>query len=99
MQYYPEDNQAPAARLFHSQHNFRDTYSLSWPVARDAEARTKLASLRIRPAARTTITRGEPGEWSDATRLGEPVFHCLISGHAHSKLTDLDVTAQRVLLD
>lgn len=99
MIYHPEMNEKPEPRLFDSRHNFRDSYSVSWPTDRDAEARAKLKELRIRPAFKAPIELGVPGEWSPATRLGKAVYHCLITGSSHSKLMDADITACEVLLD
>lgn len=102
MLYHPEMGEKPAPRLFDSRHNFRDSYSVSWAVDRDAEARAKMLALRIRPkktGRAEDIERGEVGEWSVASRLGKPVYHCLITGAAHTKLFDADLVAHEMLLD
>ncbi|MGN7104900.1 hypothetical protein ACTHR6_25030 [Ralstonia holmesii] len=99
MIYHPELGEEPAERLFYMEHNFRSTYSLCWLEAKDTEARAKLKELNIRPVAGTAPERGVPGEWMQATRLGVPVFHCLISRDSSDKLRLDDLVATRVLLD
>lgn len=94
--YYPELGEDAPDRLFHAEHNFRSTYSLCWKAEHDAAARAKLRELNIRPGH---ISRREPGEWLQATRLGGDVFACLITSAAHKKLRDAGVMASRMLLD
>ncbi len=99
MLYCPEMNEVAAPRLFHSEYNFRDSYSLSFLVANEAQASAVLKKLRIRPAFGIKLVREEMGAHSDADRLGGPVFHCLITSGAHRKLMNSDATAYRSLLD
>lgn len=94
--YYPELGEDAPDRLFHAEHNFRSSYSLCWKAEHDAAARAKLRELNIRPGH---ISRREPGECLQATRLGGDVFACLITSAAHKKLRDAGVMASRQLLD
>lgn len=99
MNYWPEMGGKPEPRLFQARHNYGSSYSLSWAVSRQAEAEKVMRENRIRPAFKTEPERGEPGEWSAATQLGEPVMHCLVTHSSYSKLSAADVVATECLLD
>lgn len=94
--YYPEMGEGIPDRLFHSEYNFRKTYSLCWKVADDDAARAKLRALRIRPS---DINRQEQADSYAAKRLGSAVFSCLITSVAHRKLRETGALAIRLLLD
>lgn len=96
MIYHPEMNQKPKNRIFGSQYNFRGTYSIDWKAADDVNARAMLVRLKIKPKE---IRHEKQGSWSTANGRVSDVFHCLVTGNAHQKLMDADVTACAVLLD
>jgi len=98
MLYCPELEEVAAPRLFHSEHNFGSSYSVSWLQENDERARQVLKKLRIRPAFGTTFEVVD-GDHLDVQRIGGPVVHCLITSGAHRKLLSMDVTALRTLLD
>lgn len=99
MLYHPEMGEQPAPRLFATSHNFRDSYSVTWPKSRDAEARATLKELHIRALKCSPIRPELFGQWSSLRQFNEDGFSCLISGHAHDKLFKADLCAHEMLLD
>lgn len=99
MLYHPELGETPAPRLFATRHNFRDSYSVTWPASRDSEARAKFKELNIRPLKCSPIRPEVLGQWSPLRQFNENGFACLISGHAHDKLYKFDLCAHEMLLD
>lgn len=97
--YAPEMGQEAPVRVFFSEHNFGNSYCLCWKVEDDECARAVLKALRVRPAFHTTVELKKQGDYSVATRNKSDMFGCLITGSAHRKLMDADVTVQRELLD
>jgi hypothetical protein len=99
MLYCPEMGEKPEPRVFHSEYNYRDSYSVFWKVEDDACARAVFKKLRIRPAFGTTIELKKQGDYDVATRAGSDMYGCLITYGSHSKLRDADVIAIKSLLD
>lgn len=99
MIYYPELNEAPAVRMFETSYNFGDSYSITWALSRDAEAREVLRNLRIRALKCCPIRPEILGDWTPLNTLNEDGFSCLISGNAHSKLIDADLCSHKMYLD
>lgn len=88
-------------KLFHAEHNFRDSYSLSWLESRDAEARAALKKYRVRPVGRLGIQVSEtgPGKSGYGMWPGQRVAHCLISSNAETKLNAAGLVCLEMLLD
>lgn len=98
MFYHPELGEKAEARVFHMEHNFRNSYNLVWKVEDDECARAVLKKLRIRPAFGTKFEVKESGNLWNA-RLGGTIVDCLITDVAYDKLRDVDVAAIQLLLD
>ncbi|CAG0999530.1 hypothetical protein RHDC4_03084 [Rhodocyclaceae bacterium] len=99
MIYCPEMGGKPEPRLFATRHNFRDSYSVTWPKSKDAEARAKFKELNIRALKCSPIRAETLGQWSPLRLFNEDGFSCLISGHAHDKIFAADLCAHEMLLD
>lgn len=99
MMYHPEMGEKPEPRVFHSEFNYGNSYSVCWKVEDDACAREVLKKLRIRPAFGTSFKLEKQGDHMIATLAKSDMYGCLITGNAHRKLMDADVTANLALLD
>ena len=97
--YHPEMGEKPTSNLFHTSHNFRNSWSVFWTENDDAKARETLKSLRIRPIKCVPIEPRKIGEWSAATQAGADGFSCLVTSGAHRKLMDAGMCCCRALLD
>jgi hypothetical protein len=93
--YHPEMGEtADLTALFHTEHNFRDSYSIQWQASRDAEARAALSRLRIRPR---NVRRENSASY--LTPFNGDIFAALITGRAEDKLGDAGLRSHKMLLD
>lgn len=93
--YHPEMGEtADTTALFHTQHNFRDSYSVQWLASRDAEAQAAFKRLRIR----TKNVRRENSATYSTPFSGE-IFVALINGNAEDKLGEAGLRCLKMLLD
>lgn len=97
--YHPEMGEKPTPNLFHTHHNFSNSWSIFWVQSADSKARETLKALRVRPLKQLPIELRKVGEWSDASSAGEDGFSCLITSHGHQKLMDAGLCCCRALLD
>jgi len=95
MIYYPEMQQQPAPRLFHSRHVYGGAYAIEWAPANDEAVRALLKQLKIRPRS---IELCRVGIELIATAKADK-YTAIVTGAAHRKLLKTDVTACEVLLD
>lgn len=93
--YHPEMGEtADTTALFHTQHNFRDSYSVQWQVSRDVEARAAFKRLRIRPRN----IRQESSTTYTTPFVGD-IFAALITGRAEDALDAAGLRCLKMLLD
>jgi hypothetical protein len=93
--YHPEMGEsADPTALFHTQHNFRDSYSIQWLVSRDTEARAALKRLRIRPR---NVRQENSATYS--TPFDGDIYAALITSQAEDKLADAGLRCLKMLLD
>lgn len=97
--YYPEMGDKPTPNLFHTNHNFGNSWSVFWVKSVDAKARDVFKSLRVRPLKCSPIELRKEGEWSAASQAGEDGFSCLVTSSAHRKLMDAGMCCCKALLD
>lgn len=97
--YHPEMGDKPSPNLFHTHHNFGNSWSVFWVKSADSIARETFKSLRVRPLKFSPIEPKKEGEWSDASTAGEDGFYCLVTSSAHRKLMDAGLCCCMALLD
>lgn len=97
--YCPEMGDKPTPNLFHTHHNFGNSWSVFWVKSADSQARETLRSLRVRSLKCPPIEPRNVGEWSDASTTGEDGFSCLVTSSAHRKLMDAGLCCCMALLD
>ena len=85
--YYPEmGGKADTSKLFHARPVIGSTWSLRWPVRRDAEAREVFKRLRIRP--RSMYQDDRMTRWA-----------CCVTYDAYRKAAAAGLTTTECLLD
>lgn len=93
--YYPEMNETvdPTA-LFHTSHNFKNSYSVQWQAARNTEAQAAFKRLGIRPR---NVRPENSATYS--TPFDGDIFAGLITSRAEDKLAEAGLRCLRMLLD